>query len=117
MKKQILTILVICGTAIAVSAQAKAAPNSYDKLVAFERAQLQTLLEQRATNPSPELNVKLFALGYRDGIALSQADLSVRIARAELHQQFYTQNGDAATAAKVALAITEMREEQAKSQH
>ena len=98
-------------------AQMAKSADTYNDLIRFEQTKLQELLAARPAAPSAAYNAKLFALGYRDGLSFSQGDLAVRIARAEVHQQFYTQTGDLATAAKVATALAEMRAEQAKPQH
>ncbi len=107
------TLLAILALTAQAQAQKPATTTTYTHLKQFEQTKLQELLAVRPTTPSSEYNAKLVALGYKNGIALNESDLSVRIARAELHKQFYLQSGDTATAAKVESALVEMRSEQA----
>lgn len=89
-----------------ISAQSK---TSYSDLQAFEQTTLQALLAKRPMPSTAAYDAQLFALGYKTGIALAESDLAVRIARAEIHKQFYAAHGDEATIIKTDAAIAEMR--------
>ena len=106
--KKIMTAAVTFTVMLATQSIQAQSVDTFDELQAFKKNELQKMLIAKKNQPTEDVDTKLYALGYRDGIS-APSELSVLIAERELHKLFYQQKGDNGTVAKIQKEIDELK--------